>query len=387
MRKTPIETTEFLNLKRIAKSVEPKIIPSNLANIFLEKDSWDEGYIMLYIEGKKRRVNVAPSFFADLSKMLNVTAGLRKSLSEDEKDNNQFYSEFLDKLKDVQNAVNADRSLTLLYDVVDKHISNVQKGSFGKLSNEAIFDFAEGLVNKYPELSIIDVFASETSPNVSIKLLSEQTHDFSKVMDAKEAEEFMFGLTIGNTGVRTAVGDFAYRLICTNGMMGLRTDERFALPNTERDGLAKLFGHFEAMREQNFLPADFSDNIADANSIHASLAELESVYKMVGRQLIFEYPEQENTIRQALMENYFPDLNAVYQRVKAKGFNPEKLETEEKSFIRTGTTMWDLINTLTDLGSNDHGIFKFQGKNKFQSKGGSLLTSNWDLKNEKWLLL
>ena len=387
MRKTPIDPTEFQRLKAIAKSVEPQIITTYLNNIFLESKSFDEGYIMLLMDGKKHRVSVAKSFFKDLSKVLNVTQTLRQSLSDNANEDNEFYSEFLDKLKDVQNAIGSIEEVTLLYDVIKKTFTRMNKGTFGKLTNESLFNFADALVNKYPELSIIDVIASDQSPNVNIKLLSKEGFDFSDLKLSSESEEFQFGVTLGNTDIKTAIGDFAYRLICTNGMMGLQTDERFTLPNSEKDGLHKLFQHFNTMKEANFLPADFAENFQNATQIHASLGELEKAYKLISKNLIFEYPEQENMLRDALSDTYFPDLKRVYARIKTKGYNPEKLEEDEKSFIRTGTSMWDLINTLTNLGSNDQGVFKFQNKTKFQQQGGQLLSSNWDLKNEKWLLL
>lgn len=386
MRKDPLSTDEFNEKKNMAKEVEPKVITTFLSNIFLEPESFDKRYILLFLEGKKRRVNVSTDFFKDLSKILNITQSLRKSLSDGE-DNNSFYSIFLDKLKDVQNAVGGISEITLLYNVILNKITNIKKGRYGRLTNDALFDFAAGLVNQYPELSIIEANVSNQSPDVNIKLLSSNVFDFSDELKSNDSEEFKFGITVSNSGFMTKIGDFAWRMVCTNGMFGIRTDERFTLPNTETDGLRQLFDYFTALKEQKFLPQDFAENAATATQVHASLRELEDAYKLVAKNLILDYPEQGNLIREALSDKYFEDLKRVYARIKLKGFNPAKLENEEKSFIRTNTTIWDMINTLTDLGSNDHGVFKFSNRDKFQAEGGRIMTRIWDLKNEKWLLL
>lgn len=370
----------------IARSNEPKVISTTLKNIIIEGDSFDKNYIVLVLpDASSHQLTVSDAFFKQLAKILNVNLSIRKNLSI-ESDDNKMYSELLNVLRSAQNMIKAV-DVTLLFCPIERKITHVKAGSFSRLSNDALFGFAEQLVDKYPKLTISNVDTYQGSSNVGIQIMSGNIVDLTNKKLSIDDESFQFGITLGNHGLVTSVGDFAYRLVCSNGMMGIRTDERFYLPNTEFDGLLELYDHFEAMREQDFVPADFAANFENATQIHASYKELKKAHDFAQRNLLIEFPEQENQIRYAFADKYFSDVAMVQAKLKAKGIDEKEIPEKAMALIRTRTSMWDLVNTMTNLGSNPHPVYKVGNKPAFQKQGGKLMADNWDLEFEKYLLI
>jgi len=385
MRKE-ISSEDYDKAVRIAKSNEPKVISTTLSSVLIEPDSFDKKFIVLIMpDASKHKLTVAPSFFKQLAKILNVNLTMRRKMS-DEKEDNKTFSELLNVLRQVQNSV-APIQVTLLFDVIDKQISHIKAGNYARLSNSALFGFAEGLVDKYPQLSISNVDAFNTSPNVNIQIVSGNIVDLTNKNISSDDESFQFGITLGNSGLTTSVGDFAYRLVCANGMMGIRTDERFHLKSTEEQGLLDLYKHFDKMNESNFIPEEFASNFENATQVHASYNEILNAYKFATKNLIVEFPEQESQLRYAFADKYFPAVREIQAKLTKKEIDQRELPEKAMQSIRTGMSMWELINTMTDLGSNTHPVYKVGNKRAFQEMGGKIMSADWDFEFEKFLLL
>lgn len=170
-------------------------------------------------------------------------------------------------------------------------------------------------------------------------------------------------------------------------MMGIRTDERFYLKNTEREGLLEMYNHFDKMKEQDFIPDEFAANFESATRIHASYKELKKAHDFAQKNLLIEFPDMEGQTRAAFADKFFNEMSVVSAKLKAKGIDERDIPEKAMQLIRTRTTMWDLVNTMTDLGSNDQHVFKFRNKPAFQRHGGQLMSDDWDLKFEQYLLI
>ena len=368
----------------IARSNEPQVLATTLSNIIIEPDSFDKNYIILILD-TKHQLTVSDSFFKQLAKILNVNLKIRQNLT-DEKDDNKIYSDLLNALKTIQSSVKPV-DVTILYDPAQKKITDIKAGAYTRLSNSSLFAFAEELVSKHHQLSISNVDAFQGTPDVGIQIMSGNIVDLTNKKISSDDESFQFGITLGNSGLVTSVGDFAYRLVCSNGMMGIRTDERFFLKNTEADGLLYLYNHFSDMEKDNFIPADFAANFENATNINASYKELKKAHDFAQNNLIIEFEDLEFQTRQAFTDKFFRDIAVVQAKLKSKGVIESEIPEKAMELIRTRTSMWDLVNTMTDLGSNDHNAFKMKNKRAFQKHGGKLMSANWDLEYEKYLLM
>jgi len=386
MRKE-ISSENYNEKLAIAKRNEPAIITTSLKNIIIESDSFDKNYVVVVMPGgSSHQLSVHPTFFKQLSKILNLNLSIRGKLNTGKKTGNTIYSELLNTMRQIQTVV-TPIEVTLLFDPSKRKITHIKAGAYNRLSNESLFGFAEELVNKYPHLSISNVNAHDNSNEVTINIIAGNLVDLTDKRYGSGDERFQFGITLGNNGLTTSVGDFAYRLVCSNGMMGIRTDERFFLKNTERDGLMDLYTHFEEMRKQNFVPDDFAANLANATQVHASYNELKNAHKFAQSNLLINFPEQEEQLRTAFSDTFFPDIRKIQAKLEKKDIKESELPLKALQNIRTQTSMWDLINTMTDLGSNPHSVYKLSNLSGFQKIGGKIMSSDWDFKYEKFLLL
>jgi len=382
-----ITNEQFKEKRAIALRNEPTIITTTLNNIIIEGDSFDKNYIVMVIPGgTTHQLSVSKAFFKQLAKILNLNLSIRGKLNDGIKDNNTIYSELLNVMGKIQASI-TPIEVTLLFDHNKREIISIKNGAYNRLSNETLFGFAEELVNKYPQLKISNINANEGNSNVSINIMSGDLVSLTDKKLSSDDETFQFGITLGNSGLTTSIGDFAYRLVCSNGMMGIRTDERFFLKNTEQDGLMDLYKYFEQMKSQNFIPEDFAANYANATRIHASYNELKKAHDFAQSRLLIQYPEQENQIRAAFSDIFFPDVRLIQTKFERKDIKESELPEKAFQNIRTKTSMWDLINVMTNLGSNPHPVYKLRDPNSFQKMGGKLLSSDWDFEFERFLLL
>ena len=58
-------------------------------------------------------------------------------------------------------------------------------------------------------------------------------------------------------------------------------------------------------------------------------------------------------------------------RVLRKGHDPLKLNDKQKGFIQTGMSIWDVVNSLTFLGSNNTGL-PLENKHSLKEVAGRL---------------
>ena len=71
---------------------------------------------------------------------------------------------------------------------------------------------------------------------------------------------------------------------------------------------------------------------------------------------------------------------SLLKRIAQKGHNPLTLSDAQKKFINSGTTVWDLVNELTWLGSHKS-TFEFENNKRFKVEGGNLFSKTWDLQH------
>ena len=112
----------------------------------------------------------------------------------------------------------------------------------------------------------------------------------------------------------------------------------------------------------------------------ASFAELERAMLSVTGQLKESDPDMRARLEQAVRGTHFHEFDQTVKRIAQKGHNPLTLADAQKKFIKTGTTVWDLVNELTWLGSHKS-TFEFENNKRFKVDGGNLFSKNWDLQN------
>jgi flagellin-specific chaperone FliS len=374
MEHVVLSAEQIAEAKRLAALRNPASKRIQLDEIELTEHSLANKTIVIKNDGQDVEVRVTEQFIRDLAKVLNINIKLQSTLNSDKEYGQQMLTALMNGLKVFKAQRDRDRGVTIVGDLGNMCFTNIIGGSLARISNEGIFEVAEELQRQYPGLQLIEAKVPEIGNTVMIKLLAPNPVEL--VGDSKET--FNFGLTLSNSNIHTFVGDFAYRLVCLNGMMGMKSENNFKLKDVSTNGLLDMHSHLNLAASRRFMPLDFEENIIAAQEVYASLAELEEAYEYVKHQL--NCPEDmRETYQIALLRNHFSDLAQAWDRLKKKGVRLEDLDRKKKQYINSGMKMWDLINVITFLGSNSTG-FDFVSKDKLQLYGGKLMTKQADLK-------
>jgi hypothetical protein len=249
------------------------------------------------------------------------------------------------------------------------------------MSNERLFSVAEQLVNDNKGLIIHDVTGGSYNPQIT--LMNTKAKGFAEISDD---EVFNFGIALGNTGGLTKLGDFAYRQVCGNGMMGMKTDWNYQLTGVDSSSVYDFFAHIDEYASNGFMPVEFAENLAIASKTNASLAEVENAYNVAAACI----DEQEDSMKEVYEKNmrdkWFHGINNAKDKLKKAGINYTSLSQEEKKYVNSGQPMWDVINSLTNLGSNKNPI-PLKNQIKMSKTGGQIFTKKFDLEHANLLSL
>ncbi len=376
MDKTIISLDDLRELREQASLMNPAVKVVNLNEIELDANSIATNTIRY----QGIPVRVADGFIRNLANILNVNVKLQRNLVGDEEVGQEMFAAMLNGLK-MFNSRKRVPQVTLVGDTRNGIFTNVVAGQYARLSNESMFDIAEDLISKNNGLQLIEAKISDTQPDIMLKLLAPNEHKLVKSND----EIFNFGITLSNNAINSYVGDFAYRLVCANGMMGMKMKDQFKLENIDTQGLLNMQHYLGDAAERHFMPADFEENVSTAQNVEASFAEVENAFRFVKGQLNC-LDDQKDRIEAAIAFRYFEGYFNTLDKLKRAGVELSTLDRKQKQFIPSGMMMWDLINNITNLGSNKLG-YEFRNPDELQVFGGKLMSKDADLKYAKYLHL
>lgn len=369
MRKTVLSTDEIKSEQLKAIAVEPKSVRVNLSDIEVCKSTFDQN--IMSIKGKT--VSVSTNF---LNKFLDHV-GIGTKMSNSFSDRPELVSEIINILNSQKKQM-GNKELKIIVSSKNE-IIDLTNTDGGRISNGNIFKIAETICDKN-DLGIIGTEIDETNGNLSIMLLNENQVKVCGI----DTEFHKFGIRISNSLTKTNISDFAYRLVCSNGMSTMDKFSNASLQNISPTELNKLFQHIERMKNNGFIPTDFEKLVSKAMETTASMNEVESGVKSIISNLniptsISDDKESLNMFINDFLNSNFPQYQTRKAELLQKGFDVEKIDSTQKKYIRCEgkfgrVTIWDLVNKLTYFGSNSpESLFKNQSS--LQIQGGQILNS------------
>lgn len=376
-----IGNDEFNNIREELSGRDPLIKRVKLADIKFEERSIETNTVII----KGHQVPVTRSFFTRLAQVVGLNVALIKQMQKNA--DQLIQQKLLEAVKSYAETRDGGKDFLLIGDLDQRKITNiVVADKYSRLTNDTLFQTTEMLMNEVPDLSIESIDQTEDG-NFSINLVHTMDAGFEKL---GPDEVFRFGLSLVNTNNRSEIKDFMYRLACSNGMIsrtpiddgpklkGPGSGIGLAGPDAFRD----IINQAHVWARNGFLPVSFEDKLSVAVDTQASLAELSNIFRIVESQIVEEDPDRKFKMIMAAKEQLFPNLAETERRLISKGFDPKALLEDEKRFIKTGRSVWDLVNDLTWLGSHKS-IFDFSNPKSFKVAGGNLFTKKWDLQHAK----
>jgi hypothetical protein len=186
------------------------------------------------------------------------------------------------------------------------------------------------------------------------------------------SEAFHSGISLSRTSDGIKADPFMHRLICTNGMVARNFEESYQLKSMDQRAWQEFYQHLERIDQSGFVPVKFSEAVKTAMDNPASLAELEQ-----GRRLISEM----SNCRDEDLEMFIRS-KGTYNRIHAAGIDDTRLTGKQKQNLRTGISLWDVINGITDFASHNYGFEKKSNADRhLQMRAGDLLSKGPDTRN------
>ena len=317
-----------------------------------------------HIEVDGVKIELTPFAFKRLLGRLRIPTAFAKRFSDGfGTDGLQQLVQMMKTMKSSKN----DQTVTLLVDPRNKVITNILPAGYASISNEAFVDFAEGYINQYG-LEVKD-FGSDPNGGATINCVSPNSV-FS--VPGMSDEIFNTGVTFRNTPTRgLEVSPYLNRLVCSNGMSSTAFSETYGLHELTDKSISEFNEHMISMASTGFQPVGLADKIRSANDTDASIAEVQramSAMLSTDKKIDFEY-----------MQRYLP-INRVMKAYSDIGAEPSTFTTKQLQNAKSGLSIWEVVNGITNFASNDekYNIDDHKTGNLMVSAGNLLMKKNFD---------
>ena len=324
---------------------------------------YDHSFRSRTIEVDGVEVKVAGQFFTRFAALLKMNASLTKEFIKNE--DGKVAAAFINALAEYRREVKAKEVLLVANRQTREIIDICEPKRWGRLTHDSLFDMTQKIINEHPSLIIETIDHSPANGTVSINLLNNREIGFP---GAGPDEFFKFGFSISQTRKDTIVESYNTRLVCVNGMrtsLGkgaiggnnkLHFEERFRLGGTGQEDIKLFLNRVDLMSKADFVPGSFASALTSAVQTRASLAEVESAMRLAQLKVDEVDPKFKQDFCDTIERNWFPSYGETRARISQKGHDLTTIGDRQKQFIKTGQSVWDVVNSLTYLGSNNSGI-------------------------------
>jgi len=279
----------------------------------------------------------------------------------------QFGDNGLAQLVDMMKASRADSTVTFLVDPKERTIADVLPGGYAVISNESFLDFTTRYIDQY-NLGVTHI-GQDGKGGVSINCVSPSG---IVAVPGMSDEVFQTGVQFRNTPHRgLEVSPYLNRLVCTNGMTSTAFSENYGLMNLNEKKINEFNEHMVNMASNGFQPMGMVEQIRKANSTDASLAEMQSAMSSLlsaDKNIDYDY-----------LQRYVP-IERAKRAYDQLGANSAEFTKKQLAMAKSGMSVWDLVNGMTNFASNES-RFKINDGNRanvMMRAGNLLMKSAYD---------
>jgi len=260
-----------------------------------------------------------------------------------------------------------EQTVTLLVDPNSRKITDILPAGYASISQESFIDFASRYIDQY-NLGVTHMGSSQYG-GTQINCVAPQGM-FN--VPGMTNEVFNTGVTFRNTPTRgLEVSPYLERLICANGMTSTAFAENYGLHNLNDKNINEFNEHMIRMAATNFQPVGLADNIKKANSTDASLAEMQRAASSIlslDKAVDYDY-----------VQKYIP-VERAFKAYSQLGADPNTFTKAQMKNAKSGMSVWDLVNGMTNFASNDTKFNINEGKmgNLMVTAGNILCKKQYD---------
>jgi len=317
-----------------------------------------------HIELDGVKIEVTDKAFGKLLGRLRIPKAFATRFSEGF--GNDGLRQLITMMKSMKSSKN-DQTVTLLVDPNSRKITDILPAGYASISQESFIDFASRYIDQY-NLGVTHMGSSQYG-GTQINCVSPQGM-FN--VPGMQNEVFNTGVTFRNTPTRgLEVSPYLERLICSNGMTSTAFAENYGLHNLNDKNINEFNEHMIRMASTNFQPVGLAENITKANNTDASLAEMQRAASSIlslDKAVDYDY-----------VQKYIP-VERAFKAYSQLGADPNTFTKAQMKNAKSGMSVWDLVNGMTNFASNDTKFNINEGKmgNLMVTAGNILCKKQYD---------
>lgn len=353
-----ITSSQFTSFKEDALRNQPLRKEIALADIrFVTMDA---------IEYAGLNFGLARPALKDLMRILGVNINIEERLSQSIGEDGA--RNFLNGLR---SALSKSAGSIILLVTPDRIVQRITKGGreTSLFTGQTFFDTVDRFMNTNTGMEIKDMHFNRETGGISLSASSPNS-EFG--VGNFNDEVFHGGLNLSITADGIKAAPYLHRLICTNGMVTRSFEESFNLNRNTTESWTTFWQNLERIEKSGFKPVAFTNKVVNARETRASFAEMERTMNLILGNSKCDLDNLQQFI------NYKPTFN----RLHSAGIDTLKLTPGQKRNLRTGLSVWDCINGVTDFASHNYGFEKSANCDRhLQLQAGDILTKDFDTQN------
>jgi len=229
-------------------------------------------------------------------------------------------------------------------------LTHILPGDKDFISASFGLDVIQKVMEKYPQLHIsgYSIDSDNGGVGVSLKTNSEIIPQ-NKNGFAIKGEHFNPGM---NFNIRPFGGlsydAYIYRLICSNGMIGTEIGTGGEITVLNDMAIEKFFDSVQRTADNNFIPFQYGEKLDIAKETKASFGEL-----LFAKNMMLKCSDIQD---EKFLEPFLPEFGQEVRKLAQRGYDYANLSDRTLSNYPTKTSVWDVVNRMTDFGSHDYGF-------------------------------
>lgn len=267
-------------------------------------------------------------------------------------------------------AADSGTEIVLIVDPSSKEVTSIRQPNHIGITNEGFLGLIQENVDRYN----LGVSNFHVGHDGSISVNAVSPTGFLQVPGMKK-EIFSTGVSFTNSARGgTEVSPFLMRLVCTNGMMSRSFAEHYQLKGLEKEQVERFNEHMIMLQSNGFQPQGISDKVIKADLTPASLHEMQSAASAIMSNSKIEWKD---------MQKYVP-LQSTSDTFNRHGMDTTRFTKLQSKNAQTGTSLWSLVNGLTNFASNAKGIYfddEIQRTRIMQAAGNLFARDTYDTEN------
>lgn len=369
-----VSEAQFAEIKETIGQAEQAVKRVPIKAISVDSNSLIKQRILV----NDQPVSVSDRFFFKLGSMLKINTSLTREMLKS--GDHKIASLLINGLKDYA-ASKRTKDVMLIANTKTREVVDIcSPNRYKRVTNDTLFDVTERILNDNPKLSLETVDYNPYNGTASINLLNNDEVGFAQ---AGKDEFFKFGFSLIQTNKDTIVESYNQRLICSNGLRAslgegaignnnsISFEDKFRLQGTGAEDVKIFLNKIDLMKKNGFQPTGFESAINKATQTKASLQEIEAAFRLSTDKLNEGDASLKKQYQSSIARNYFHSYGDAMARIAKKGHDPLKMTDRQKAFVKTGMTIWDVVNSMTFLGSNNAG-FPLENQHELKYRAGEL---------------